>query len=340
MKLLVVILCYRVPELTIDCLKSLSGEIARVPDARVALCENGTGRESAEMLRQAIASNGWGSWVELTVVERNLGFTGGNNLVIRRALASDEPPEYILLLNSDTIVHEDAVASLVRFMDEHPTAGIAGSQLRDEHGEIKEACPFRFEGIATELDRGMKLQLVSRLLARWTVIPRSPKPTTPALADWVSGASMILRRSMLDEIGLLDEGLYTYFDDIDICLRAKRAGWETWFVPESNVVHLGGSSTNVGPKIQKRRPDYWHQARRRFFLKNYGPFYTACADAAFLLGFASWRLRRRIQGKPDTDPPHLLVDSFRHSVFRTGFRVGEVENPLLKETVAEPKLES
>ena len=141
---------------------------------------------------------------------------------------------------------------------------------------------------------------------------------------------MILRRSMLDQIGLLDEGLYTYFDDIDICLRARRAGWETWYVPESRIIHLEGSSTGVTSQAKKRRPEYWFQARRRYFLKNHGGLYTALVDAAFLSGFAMWRLRRRIQRKPDTDPPHMLGDAFRHSVFRTGFELRDVENPALR----------
>ena len=96
---------------------------------------------------------------------------------------------------------------------------------------------------------------------------------------------------MLEQIGLLDEGLYTYFDDIDICLRARRAGWETWYVPESKIIHLEGSSTGVNPQAKKRRPAYWFQARRRYFLKSYGGLYTALVDAAFLFGFAIWRLR-------------------------------------------------
>ena len=72
-----------------------------------------------------------------------------------------------------------------------------------------------------------------------------PKPKEPCRADWVAGESMILRRTMLEQIGLLDEGLYTYFDDPDICLRARRAGWETWYVPASRVIHFGGASTGV-----------------------------------------------------------------------------------------------
>ena len=138
---------------------------------------------------------------------------------------------------------------------------------------------------------------------------------------------MILRRTMLEQIGLLDQGLFTYFEDVDLCLRAHRAGWETWYVPESRVVHLEGGSSGVSDREVRRRPAYWFQARRRFFLKNYGPMYAALSDAAFIAGFASWRLRRRLQRKPDTDPPHMLADALRHSVFRAGFSVDEVEKP-------------
>jgi GT2 family glycosyltransferase len=140
---------------------------------------------------------------------------------------------------------------------------------------------------------------------------------------------MILRRSMLDEVGLLDEGLYTYFDDVDVCLRARRAGWQVWFVPESRIVHLEGASTGITQRVARRRPAYWFQARRRFFLKSYGPLYAAAVDAAHLAGFALWRVRRRIQRKPDLDPPHMLADALRHSVFGSGFRVTEVENPAM-----------
>jgi GT2 family glycosyltransferase len=332
-KLFVVILCYRVVDLTIDCLQSLAGEIGRVPGARVGLLENGTGGDSALQLHKAIEDNGWGSWVDFTEVTPNLGFTGGNNLLIRPALESADPPDYVLLLNSDTIVKEHALDTLVDFMDKNPRVGIAGSQMLWPDGKLR-ASPFRFPGIATELDRGLRLGLVSKLISPWAIEPPKPTKTTPW--DWVSGASMILRRTMLDEIGLLDEGLYTYFDDVDICLRAKRAGWETWYVVESKVIHLGGASTGVTPKSISRRPSYWFEARRRFFLKNYGKFYTALADATFILGSALWQLRRRLQRRPDLDPQHFLADSIRHSVFRTGFRLTEVENPAMKGTKVAP----
>jgi N-acetylglucosaminyl-diphospho-decaprenol L-rhamnosyltransferase len=329
MKLLVVILNYRVTDLTLDCLKSIVPEIPSVPGMKVAICENGTGGDAERRLRDAIASNGWGSWAELTAISPNRGFTGGNNVIIRKALASADRPDYFLLLNADTLVHPGAFDSLVRFMDSHPRAGVAGSRLEWPDGS-PQGSPFRFQGIATEFDRGLQLGIVSRLLSRWSVCIPTPKTACPV--DWVAFASTIIRREIIEEIGPLDEGLYTYFDDIDYCLNTKRAGWQTWFVPESRVIHFEGASTGVSAKTLKRRPDYWFQARRRFFLKNHGAFYTALADAAFLSGFALWRLRRRMQEKPDTDPPHMLIDSLRHSVFITGFKLREVENPALRGT--------
>jgi N-acetylglucosaminyl-diphospho-decaprenol L-rhamnosyltransferase len=329
MKLLIVVVSYRVTNLTIDCLRALSGQIERIPSTRVALCENGTGEDAVERLKQAIQENDWGSWVDLTVICRNRGFTGGNNAVIRPALESLDPPEYVILLNADTLVQEHALDALIAFMDRHSKVGIAGSMLISPDGLV-ESTPFRFSGIVTEFDRGLRLGVVSKVLSAWTSV--LPKPGGAFRSGWVSGACLILRRTMLDQIGLLDEGLYTYFDDLDICLRAHRGGWETWYVPESRVIHLGGASTGVtGQRVRARLPPYWYQARRRYFLKNYGAIYTTLVDIAFISGYATWRLRRRIQRKPDTDPPYTLIDSIRHSVFLSGPTVKVVENPAMRE---------
>jgi GT2 family glycosyltransferase len=328
MKLLIVILNYRVTDLTIDCLTSLEPELPRVPGAKVAVCENGTGGDAEQRLREAIAAHGWQGWVELTAIHPNRGFTGGNNVIIRKAMAQNDLPDYFLLLNADTLVRPGAVKALVDFMDRHPEAGVAGSRLEWPDGVVQ-GSPFRFPGIASELSRGLRLEFVSRLLSRWA--GPIPAPEATCQVDWVSGASMIIRRQVVEAIGPLDEGLYTYFDDIDYCLNARRAGWQTWFVPESRVVHLEGASTGITDIHPKRLPAYWFQARRRFFLKNYGALRTALVDAAFLAGFALWRVRRRLQSKPETDPAHMLIDSFLNSVFIAGFSVRDVENPALRQ---------
>jgi GT2 family glycosyltransferase len=326
MKLLVIVVSYKVTDLTIDCLRSLSAEIHRVPGARVAVCENGTGGDAETRLRQTIDENGWDDWADLTAIYPNRGFTGGNNVIIRQAMVSADPPEYFLLLNADTVVQPHALDSLIEFMDHNPGVGIAGSRLESPDGQVQ-ASPFRFFSIASEFDRGLRLGAVSRLLSRWSSCP--PNPGRQCEAEWVSGASMIIRRQVVEQIGPLDEGLYTYFDDIDYCRNARKAGWPTWYVPESRVTHLGGASTGITSRLVKRRPAYWFQARRRFYLKNHGALYTMLADAAFIVGFALWRVRRWLQRKPDNDPPNMLLDAIRNSVFCTGFELKAVENPAM-----------
>ena len=154
-----------------------------------------------------------------------------------------------------------------------------------------------------------------------------PVPDRETPVDWVSGASMLLRRTMLEQIGLLDEAFFTYFEDVDLCQRAHYFCWEVWYVPASRVIHLEGASSGIGSKIAKRRPQFWFEARRRYFLKHKGKWATACIDAVYLAAFTIWRLRRLIQRKPDTDPPCMLVDFLRGSVLRKGFVLPVVVAP-------------
>jgi GT2 family glycosyltransferase len=325
MKLLVVIANYRVAHLTIDCLRSIAEEIGRVPGTYVAVCENGTGDDSAERIQRAITDNRWGSWCSLTAISTNLGFTGGNNIILRSSLQSADPPQYVLLLNADTIVRPNAFKILVDFMDQHPNVGIAGSRLEDPDGTPLRSA-FRFPSPLSEFEGGLKLGLVSRLLERWVVAP--PVSDEACETDWMAGASMIVRREVFRDIGVLDEGYFTFFEDVDFCFNVRKAGWSIWYVPASRVVHLVGQSTGITVKKPKRLPPYSFEARRRYFLKNYGPLQAALADLGRILGLTLWQLRV-ILGKPDSTPPYFLRDAIKHSVFLTGFKLKNVQNPAL-----------
>lgn len=321
MKLLIVIVNFRSTDLAIDCLHSVAHEIGTVPGIHVAVCENATGDDSAEQLQAAIDRNGWGAWCSLTTSLVNLGFTGGNNVILRSAMRAPGPPQYALLLNPDTIVRPNALKALVEFMDANPTVGIAGSRLEDPDGTPQRSA-FRFQTPLGEFEGNVRLGLVSRLLSRWIVAP--PVVDHAFETDWVSGASMILRREVLETTGFLDEGFFTYFDDIDYCLNARRNGWPTWYVPSSRVVHLVGQSSGVNHE-PRRLPEYLLEARRRYFLKNYGALYAAAADAAKILGLSLWKLRVLLTGKEDSTPPYCLWDSIRHSVLFRGFRITDVK---------------
>jgi GT2 family glycosyltransferase len=310
MTLLIVIVNYRTTELTLDCLRSLQGEVGTVTGTDVVVIDNASGDDSVARLKAAVIANGWGNWAAIQPQEENGGFAAGNNAAIRPALEAANPPQYVLLLNPDTIVRPGAVRALVDFMEGRPDVGIAGSRLEEPDGTPQRSA-FRFPSVLGELEGGLRFGPASRLLARWVSAPAVPEGPGPI--DWVAGACMIIRSAVFDVVGLMDEGYFMYFEEVDFCHRARRAGWPCWYVPAAHVVHLVGQSSGVtNPSAAKRRrPSYWFRARRRYFLNNHGRVATVLADLAWSLGYFSYRLRRIMQRKPDTDPQWLLWDFIR-----------------------------
>lgn len=323
-RLRIVIVNYRTPGLSIDCLASLEDEVKQLPAAHVVVVEGGSPDDSAEQLRRAIDQHGWSSWVTLDVRPDNAGFAAGNNAAIIPALNEDPPPGFVLLLNPDTVVRPDAIASLLRFMAEHPDAGLAGSRLEDPDGTPQNSA-FRFPSIASSFESNVRFGPITRLLKNRLV--SMPMSDTPHRADWLAGASLIVRREVFEAVGPLDDGYFMYFEETDFCLAAQRAGFEAWYVPQSRVVHLVGQASGVTAKNEsarpaKRRPAYWFESRKRYFVKNHGKLAATAADAAWIVGFALWRLRVKLTRKPDRDPEKLLGDFIRHSVFFKGFKTG------------------
>jgi N-acetylglucosaminyl-diphospho-decaprenol L-rhamnosyltransferase len=327
-RLLIVTVNYRTAALVVDSLRSLEPEIKAFPGgAQIAVVDNQSGDNSLEVIGQEIATNQWQDWATLLPAPLNGGYSYGNNYAIRSAMQSAHPPDYVLLLNPDTQVRPAALTALVEFMDHHPQVGIAGSSFEEADGKPWPYA-FRFPNVLSELEAGLRLGVVSKVLSPWAVA--QTMGDQPQQVDWLPGASMMIRRSVFEAIGLMDEGYFLYFEETDFCLQARRAGWECWYVPTSRVMHILGQSTGVTATNQapKRRPQYWFDSRRRYFLKNHGLIYTALVDASWLVGFGLWRLRRVLQQKPDCDPPQLLQDSWRNSVlFRQDIPCQQLPNP-------------
>jgi GT2 family glycosyltransferase len=188
---------------------------------------------------------------------------------------------------------------------------VVGSRLEDPDGKPQSAA-FRFFSILGELERGFRLRAASWLLSRWAVV--LPQPREACRVGWVSGASLMVRREVLETVGLMDEGYFLYCEEVDLCLQASRAGWECWHEPESRVVHLGGQSTGVDPTDTSRRPPaYVFESRRRYFVKNHGRAYASVADLCWLGAHLVWRVRARLRRPPQRAAPGLLSDFVRHS---------------------------
>lgn len=319
-RLTVVVLNYRTPNLTIDCLHSLVSEVVSLPGTHVVVVDNASNDGSVERIQQAIIAEHWSDWITLMPLDHNGGYAAGNNAAIRSALASEAPSEYILLLNPDTVVRPGAISALINFMDKHPQVGIAGSRLEDPDGTPQRSA-FRFPSLLSELNDGLRLGVVTKLLSNWIIAP--PVPEAACQTDWVAGASMIVRRQVFESIGLMDEKYFLYYEEVDFCLAARRAGWPCWYVPESRVVHLVGQSSGVTDtkRKPKRRPTYWFDSRRRFFVKNYGWWYAILTEIVWASSFTFWRIRRVIQRKPDTDPPNFLKDFLLNSVLVKGVEI-------------------
>jgi len=282
-KLLIVIVCYKVVELTIQCLHSIAQQIEDVPGTRVFVVENGSGPESVKRLRESIAANGWSSWVSLQAVVPNVGFTGGNNAALREAMKWPIMPKYFMLLNADTVLEPGALKLLVGAMDEAPHVGIMGSSLFDGDGRMQVSC-FRDHSPLSELLRGASTALLNRLFGREN-FPLAPAPDRP-FYDWVSFAAAVIRGSVFHDIGLLDEGYFLYFDDADFCRVARQAGWRIASCPDARIVHLEGQSNEVPESTRqlRRRPRYFYVSRSRYFAKHYGSLGLWAANIGWSIG--------------------------------------------------------
>lgn len=324
---LIVIVNYRSGRLVIDCLQSLESEVRASPGATVVVVDNCSGDGSADLIAQQIAAKQWSGWAQLVRAKLNGGFSYGNNAAIRPSLYSAAPADFYWLVNPDTQVRPGALRSLLDFMTARPRVGIAGSSLEDEHGQPW-PWAFRFPSLWSELDGGLRLGVVSKVLSRWALAREMG--AEPERVDWLPGASMMIRREVFQAIGLMDESYFLYYEETDFCRQAQLAGWDCWYVPQSRVMHIAGQSTGVTVKTDrpKRLPAYWFESRRRYFVKNHGRLYAAAADVLWMGAYSLWRVRRLIQRKPDTDPPRQLTDFFQHSaLWNSRIDVGVVPPP-------------
>ena len=319
LRLIVSIVHWRTPDLVIDTLRSIESELDSVPNCDVYIVDNASGDGSPDRIAAAIEANGWGGFATLIRSDSNAGFAAGNNVVIRLALSAARPYDYILLLNPDTVVRPDAFRLLMDFMEANPQVGVAGGRSEDPDA-TPQICSFRFPGALSEFSGFLNLGLFDRLVRRHLSSPTAPE--TDVQVDWVSGAHMMVRPKVFEDIGLMDEGYFLYYEETDFTLRARRAGWLCWHVPQSRVVHLVGQSSGVSTRKSevRRRPPFWFESRRRYFVLNHGVAYAAFVDAVTLLGYSLRKLRGFLQRKPDSFPPHFAGDLLRYGVLSRGRR--------------------
>jgi N-acetylglucosaminyl-diphospho-decaprenol L-rhamnosyltransferase len=163
--------------------------------------------------------------------------------------------ELVLVNNPDAVPAPGAVAELVAFLQAHPRCGIAGPQLVDHDGSWQPS-RRRFPTVGGTLVRRSPLRLLFPPLERQRAhYQLDERPVEPVEADWMLGGCLLLRRSMLEELGGYDAGFRMYGEEIDLCYRAARAGWERWYVPQAVVRHRWDALTD---RTLLTRRTLWH----------------------------------------------------------------------------------
>ncbi len=182
--------------------------------------------------------------VRLIRNKENVGFARANN----RGIAASTG-DLVVLINPDTVVGKDFFESLGRFFQENPKVGVAGPKILDSEGELQLSARREISALSGFLGR---TSLLTRLFPKSSLVksqfPAVTDQTHPSSVDWVSGACMVIRRDTLRGIGPLDERFFMYFEDADLCRRARAAGWLVYYLPHIQMVHQTGASTRSRPR--------------------------------------------------------------------------------------------
>lgn len=227
-KLSIVIVNLNTKDLTVGCIKSIEKE-AKDLSFEVLLTDNGSNDGSVEAFKKIKTEKYWKDRFTLILNDNNTGYAKANNQGIRKAKG-----KYILLLNNDTIVHTNALQSLVSFADKNTDAGVIGSKLLNIDGTLQMSC-YHFPTITNAIKEYWMGQ--KGLFEKFA--PVGKKPVT---VDSVVGAAFLITPEAKKRVGILDERYFAYFEDIDYCRQTWKNGLKVYYLPESVITHYHGAT--------------------------------------------------------------------------------------------------
>ena len=238
-----------------DCLRSIHAN-TRASAFEIVVVDNNSQDGTPEMLRDEFPN------VRVIVNDHNAGFTKPTNQALRASTG-----RYALLLNNDTVVLPDALDRLVAFADAHPEIGICTPKVLNRDGTLQKQCR---RGLATPWEL---FCYFSGLASRFPNDPRFAGYLITYLdeneihvVDAVSGSCMLIRRAVMEQIGLLDERFFAYQEDTDYCFRAGQAGWKVFYYPGAQIIHYASQG---GSRAQPYRSIWeWHRSYFLYYRKN------------------------------------------------------------------------
>ena len=224
--------------------------------------------------------------VKLITSEENLGFGRANNVVIQQIMSEPDKPSAVYLLNSDTITHPGATRALYDYLMSNPRIGVVGAGLTYADGRYQHSA-FDFPGLR---QLWVEFFPTPGRMIEGRFNGRHPQHEQPFPVDFVLGATMMLRREVIEQTGMFDERFFMYCEEIDWEWRMCEAGWEVWCVPAAHVTHLAGQST--GQVRPRSVIDLW-TSRLLLAQKHYPRWKLPLARLLIILGMG--RKMRRTQ---------------------------------------------
>lgn len=299
----IIIVSFNTREMTLECLESVKAGLGDLA-ANIWIVDNGSADGSVAAVKERYA--------DVNVVENreNRGFAGANNQVLAK-LAS----RYALLLNSDTVVLKDVLIRTVEYMERHPEVGVLGCRVLNPDGTMQRTC-FQEPSL---LNLFLKTTGLFRLawprffgreqMMAWN---RDSERDVPV----VTGCYMLVRKSAIDDVGILDESFFFCGEETDWCRRFRRAGWAVRFAPVGEIIHYGNAS---GRQLRAQRDVYLSAGLVRFHRKHGGRLHAMFAwGLLWVFNVARWVLWSAVQCVPGRHEARVRQSHFRDVVRRFG----------------------
>lgn len=268
-----IVVSYRTRDLLAGCLASIK---AYGGDGPTLVVDNASGDGTAQMVARDFPA------VRLIAAEENLGFGRACNLGARTALTP-----FLFFLNPDARLHADTVPHLLTYIENHKKVAVVGPLLRDAAGGLEPSMR----------DEPTPGRLLRENLPIWkNFAAKHRRHDRPRRCDWLVGAALLVRRDAFASVNGFDESIHLYYEDADLCLRLRDAGWETHFTPDAAVTHVGGASSRAAFGSAEEVLCRYAAARARFVLRRYGRRAYGRYRAAYGVLLALRRLKARWRG--------------------------------------------
>lgn len=283
----IIILSYNTKDLLRNCLVSLEKAMTKDLAGETIVVDNASVDGSVEMIKKEFPE------VKLIASKKNLGFTKGNNLGMKKAQG-----KYLLLLNSDTEVFSDTLIKMVGFMEKNPRVGLATCRVEFLNGQLDPACHRGFPTPWAALTYFVGLE---KLLPRLKIFSQYHQLyknlNSVHEIDSPSGAFSLVRQKVAREVGFLDEDYFMYGEDLDWAYRIKKSGWQVVFNPQSKIIHYkkqsGRAKAGNNQKarlIRRSTTNYFYQTMKIFYHKHYRQRYPKLVTGLVILGIELKRI--------------------------------------------------